>query len=907
MKKSFSLIIAAILCALICIVTVGCGGTLKQIKNDFGAILEGGDFPKGSTLVTEVIDAGSDQAKDIIDIIAEEAYDRDGNISIFDIHVSKGSKEIQPNGKVKITLPAPFESDSYITFHIKDDNSVEKLETGYENGKISFETDSFSAFVITEEEKEIAHKFTVGQNGTGGYVSIVGKDITVNESNNYTTMLKPYESITIKAMVSDEYRFVGWFEPVNSTTPVILKDTPLSTDVEYTFEMLTSDFAIYAVFRAEITSLILDGDDAGFTDGEALFTLGGSVKPAPELVLVSGKTKTNTLIPLVKDVDYTIDLGGLDFSSVGEFTITYTYKFDSSINATLKVYVVSPMHDFSAFVDGGNGMIYHNSIAQESGYQAQLMETETVTLSAVPNEYYDFDGWYINGELISYNTEYTFTMGTSDMTVYAKFTDKVYYLWSDCIPGGFDENTREAVYTIGDATLPNPDLVLVYARIIGEDILLTKDIDYTIDYGNLDFNVEGRYLITYTYIKNPNLYTELWVVVNAPIEPIEINLTYNGTANPVKYNGGRAAYVFKNSILNNGEECDIQALGLFYEWRNHETGEVVKVNRDDTWDDSLHYPSPAVPGVYDFVVYSKEDDVKTDLLTVEREIVENQFSLVDELSMSEYTLYTVIAKVGDDYYAMGNPFDGNCEREAIKVTPNASGVISLGSNYEFVFRFYDSGKRDDDGILYSVRIGNGPYRKGNLILWSTGGIEYTTSTSADYTLKASLNPDGSAYIHNPFCGGTLRLVYDSVSGKYMFTAKKEGDDTRDSYPVYLYSEYEEIEESTEVYEFNSKLTKEYDGTAVSFNIYKDVNICTGNGEDAQTAIKNGTGRFVWTDLKGNIISVGVLDEDGNVTGPSEIGSYILVFQTYQKGEGGMEWSNKAQLHYFEITDSSEVI
>ena len=42
-------------------------------------------------------------------------------------------------------------------------------------------------------------------------------------------------------------------------------------------------------------------------------------------------------------------------------------------------------------------------------------------------------------------------------------------------------------------------------------------------------------------------------------------------------------------------------------------------------------------------------------------------------------------------------------------------------------------------------------------------------------------------------------------------------------------------------------------------------------------------------------------------GRSEIGSYILVFQAYQKGECGMEWANKANLHYFKITNSSEEI
>ena len=77
-------------------------------------------------------------------------------------------------------------------------------------------------------------------------------------------------------------------------------------------------------------------------------------------------------------------------------------------------------------------------------------------------------------------------------------------------------------------------------------------------------------------------------------------------------------------------------------------------------------------------------------------------------------------------------------------------------------------------------------------------------------------------------------------------------------------------------------------------------------DGSPAALKNGTGKFVWTDAKGNVISVGTPNENGDVTGPSAIGSYRLVFQTLQKGENGMEWAEKAVLHCFEITDPNEI-
>ena len=47
-----------------------------------------------------------------------------------------------------------------------------------------------------------------------------------------------------------------------------------------------------------------------------------------------------TDVYLTKDVDYTIDLGGLDFTKTGTYTITYTYIKDTTIKTTLTINVV---------------------------------------------------------------------------------------------------------------------------------------------------------------------------------------------------------------------------------------------------------------------------------------------------------------------------------------------------------------------------------------------------------------------------------------------------------------------------------------------------------------------------------------------------------------------------------------
>ena len=1171
------MLFAVVLCLVMFFALAACNNEVQQkLVSDAGITVEGGGFEKGSALVTESIETTGEKGREIVTLLEEQNYNKELQVSIYDIFVAKDGNEVQPDGKVKITIPAPFESENgYVTFHVKDDDSVETLVTTYAEGKISFETDSFSYFVVaaannpSEAKKytftatlggegqgtiyylsfpystyqntvsegteiklratayggfaftgwyvvgEIFDEFVsadeeytftvnsdmtvyakieltftfdalvstgsgnlevdgenvggvfrkecvvgttvkvkaigdenyefegwytseatpvlistdaeytftidgnvqvlarfkekvkslsldganagfengqavysigeenqpspadvivygvtlsdrseltkdvdytidlggldfekvgtytitytyvkdttvkatltvvvegpnyllkVGQQGAGGTVSINGGQASSLESNAFSEKFKAKTRITLVAATrTSDYIFLGWYEVDDTVlTHLVLKDTPVSTDATYAFDMPEKAYTVYAVFEAKVTGLILDGANAGFTEGKATYTIGEANKPTPENVIVSGATVLGS-VSFTKDVDYTIDLGGLDFERVGTYTITYTYVKDTNIKETLTIEVVAPKFTFSAVTENANGSIYYNNEVQPNGYQAELEANTSVTLKAVAKNDYEFVGWYTATdvpEFISESAEYTFVTGNADKYVMARFAAKILYLWSDSSNAGFNDNEKSATVTIGDSVLPDPQAVLIYAGTAEGDVLLTKNVDYTIELGGLDFSQEGTYTIIYRHTKNTSLTTPLTVYVVAAQTPVTINLSYSGTADPVKYNGGRAAYVFKSSILNNGEACDIESLGLFYEWRDHTTKAVVAVAKDDTWDStSAHYPSPAVPGTYDFVVYKLENEVKTDLLTVTRTIVENQFAVVTDLSsLSEYVCYTFIAKAGDNYYAMSNPFSGNSEREAILVTPDSNGVISLGNNYEYVFRPYNTGKTSSSGLVcYGCRTGNGLNRTGNLVLWGTGGIEYNTSTSADYTVTFVLNADGTITVHAPFCEGTLRLVYDATSGKFMFTAKKAVDDTRTSYPVYLYGEYTEpVVEPKETYEFFGKLSKEHDGNAVSFNVYKEVNVCTENGEDVAAVLKNGTGRFVWTDAKGNVISVGTPDENGNVTGPSAIGSYRLVFQTLQKGENGMEWVEKAVLHSFEITAPAEV-
>ena len=68
-------------------------------------------------------------------------------------------------------------------------------------------------------------------------------------------------------------------------------------------------------------------------------------------MVVCGVTATGE--KYLEKTEYTVDLGGLDFEKEGTYTITYTYKKDTSIKATLTVEVVAPEFTFRAIVGEG--------------------------------------------------------------------------------------------------------------------------------------------------------------------------------------------------------------------------------------------------------------------------------------------------------------------------------------------------------------------------------------------------------------------------------------------------------------------------------------------------------------------------------------------------------------------------
>lgn len=166
--KKITKLIAFVLVLVLGVILVACGNkgggdntatTVNELTAESG-VSASGTFEGGSALKAEAHAADSEKGRAAIEAI-DKPYDS-AKVAVFDITLTKGGEKVQPSGKVKITMPKPFEADEYVTYHVKG-AVVEELETAVVGDKISFETTSFSYFVITTNK--VAHRTKLNYKG----------------------------------------------------------------------------------------------------------------------------------------------------------------------------------------------------------------------------------------------------------------------------------------------------------------------------------------------------------------------------------------------------------------------------------------------------------------------------------------------------------------------------------------------------------------------------------------------------------------------------------------------------------------------------------------------------------------------------------------------------------------------
>ena len=133
MKIRTRWIFTIILCLLIAIPLAACDGLPATpsgtLESQNGVTVEG-RFADGAAL--EAVEVVGEDKILALQSIAEEKYDTDGEVYVYDISVVKDGAKVQLSGKVKVTVSVPDidTSKTYTVYHVKGD-SGENATTYY--------------------------------------------------------------------------------------------------------------------------------------------------------------------------------------------------------------------------------------------------------------------------------------------------------------------------------------------------------------------------------------------------------------------------------------------------------------------------------------------------------------------------------------------------------------------------------------------------------------------------------------------------------------------------------------------------------------------------------------------------------------------------------------------------------
>ncbi len=124
-----------------------------------------GEISIDKTLLSSILenmtgDSISFELKNAKDMLTEEQKKTVGDNPVYDINIRAGSEYVKSfNGKT-ITVSIPYElkdgedPNNIVVYYLKDDGTVEKMKGTYKDGKVLFETNHLSKFVIVYEAQE---------------------------------------------------------------------------------------------------------------------------------------------------------------------------------------------------------------------------------------------------------------------------------------------------------------------------------------------------------------------------------------------------------------------------------------------------------------------------------------------------------------------------------------------------------------------------------------------------------------------------------------------------------------------------------------------------------------------------------------------------------------------------------
>ena len=109
-----------------------------------------------TTVVPEntVLEATEVKEQKIINVVKESLKEVSSKFVTYDINLLSNGTKVQPNGKVKISIPVPtgFDTSKLVVYRVADNGDKTEYKVAVEGKYATFETDHFSTYVLAEKE-----------------------------------------------------------------------------------------------------------------------------------------------------------------------------------------------------------------------------------------------------------------------------------------------------------------------------------------------------------------------------------------------------------------------------------------------------------------------------------------------------------------------------------------------------------------------------------------------------------------------------------------------------------------------------------------------------------------------------------------------------------------------------------
>lgn len=469
-------------------------------------------------------------------------------MTTIDISVESDGVKVQPDGKVRVSVPAPIEGvEEYLVFHIKSESTVERLDCEFKDGKVIFETDSFSPYVFLDNSDSSALVIknpgpcegTVTVTYIMGVVTTWYKIYSGEEKKIYSRANE-----TVKLFVECGYDFVldGWFMEKDGK----IESTPFSTESMIEGKTVAGEKTIVCKFAADLTDMesiwAFPGTSnmpKGYSDGRAATSV--YIKPGNQTgidlskLIIKGKKKKDGKLMytiLAPEQFVVTGLDKVDYSKEGEYRVEYKVKVSDEKELTLVITVYVSEKNSDIMVRAGKGGHFYIEEKYDAYTEKQLIFTDKdqkYSITAEPARDFEFDGWYrwyaggILGDRLSENATYEIGMSDYDLSIIAMFKIKpeksnlktdVYQLHHWVGESGLPMVVKDGtIYFEAKSVLyykpgtPKTDFLRLDVRgLRRKDPPSVNEFeyvqlyfgDYSIDYGGLDFNKEGVYYMKYT-------------------------------------------------------------------------------------------------------------------------------------------------------------------------------------------------------------------------------------------------------------------------------------------------------------------------------------------------------------------------------------------------------------------------